>query len=475
MDDVYNFTTGPTSVPNIGRLEYEGCTFGPLFETQVSGKVIKDSSQRTTKYIEYEITADGYVTLNQGNETIAPSMLALHRQLSQQGGRLDYSGKGFDLLVNGGGFSATFNVGTTTPNSVYGDVAWGPSTEVLDFQPLGSGRSAKIVWRCKVRITHDNPRSPAPVKRSGPPSNSFVAPGTDGKLPNIPLLEFNYETVVTYKEDNSSAISMNGSLEIPMTRPGQFMKKINQTADDMRVAVESRLMSGIDLSVYAVAHREFKLSRDKRTLDWTIRVEEKPYMDMPIGCGIARGTFQVKPANSGMGLVQWLCSLRVTYDIRSDEPRRLAWLSFLALLRHRMLRAKFGSKPADPPKPPPPPPTAPLINPGSDEKNMKLYIQKQIEASNKAVSENGRAFIVDLNIDEGLYKDSRTVTFSASWRLVTLFSHILVASGLWTKLPEKTVNDKSIWALSMRDVQGVSSWLSNKADPAFGVIVDFGG
>ena len=99
--------------------------------------------------------------------------------------------------------------------------------------------------------------------------------------------------------------------------------------------------------------------------------------------------------------------------------------------------------------------------------------RRTLKEQPKPVTE-AKAWIIDFSFDEGLYLDSKTISFSATWRLTTTFSHILLASGLWKKLKE-SVFGVNIWAASMRDVSGVQSWLPNTLDPKLDVIVDFGG
>ena len=89
-----------------------------------------------------------------------------------------------------------------------------------------------------------------------------------------------------------------------------------------------------------------------------------------------------------------------------------------------------------------------------------------------AVNNSRRAWLIDFSGEEGLYLDSRTVTFSATWLLGTLFSHILLASGLWTKVRSDGGN---VWATSVRNISGWKSWESNQLNPAQDAIVDFGG
>jgi hypothetical protein len=111
---------------------------------------------------------------------------------------------------------------------------------------------------------------------------------------------------------------------------------------------------------------------------------------------------------------------------------------------------------------------------------MTLYrtLVVGIETTEEMVGGNkkqpNRAILVDFNIDEGLYADSKNVTFSASWRIITTFSHILLASGLWKKVDEETPTGENLWAMSMKDIQGSESWHANKLNPALDLIVDFG-
>ena len=147
------FSTGPSTLPDVGVCSYNGCVFSPLFESNVSGKAVPDEARRTIIYMEYIITLDGYVNapdgaaflLGTGALAYTPtstdgSMRDLRRLLSKQGGALNYTGRGNDIIVNVGDIR---------------DVKWGPIPEILEFQPLGAGRSAKIKWTVKVAILEE--------------------------------------------------------------------------------------------------------------------------------------------------------------------------------------------------------------------------------------------------------------------------------------------------------------------------------
>ncbi len=197
-------------------------------------------------------------------------------------------------------------------------------------------------------------------------------------------------------------------------------------------------------------------------------------MGLPPAVTIARGSYDVRPAKSGLGLCNWLCSLRVTYNVRKDMPRRIAWTAFLAMLRLRMTQSQYAQIP---------PPAGPQ-NPGAPSpifaglQALQPFVPATMAGwagllggQNAAAARSRRAWLTDFNYNEGMYLDSKTITFSATWRLITTFGAILLASGLWKKVPTDGGNT---WRTSVRDISGWTSWASNRLDPAQDVIVDFG-
>ena len=467
-----NFDTGPTLLADVGKLEYNGCVFSPLFETNVSGVVVKDAAGRTTKFMEYTLTADGYATVSDTALDLTPTMATLRRLLTQHGAKLTYSGRGLDLLINGG------------PQSM--DAAWGPVPKLMEFQPLGGGLSAKVRWQVVVHVPEVT-RPSVLRDRYGRVVGS-----------QAPLLQFNYDTTLTYGEDGYSSLAIRGTMEIPMTRfPSQTTRTLTRTVDDFRQEIETRLLGGIDLAKFRLARREFSVSRDKREMNFDVVVEEKPYMDLPPFCTLARGSFNVRPARTGAGLVSWHCTLKGTYTVRADVGRRAAWIVFLYLLRVRMTQAEraiIQGPAAAAPAPNRLAPVAALLPVLSAPAAIlgALIGRRVAAAPNASVSAN-KALLIDFSFDEGLYLDSKTTSFSATWRLTSELRDILLASGLWVKTQEAGVvgagtssaigqPGRNLWATTMampslvapRGVNGVDSWEANRLDPAYDVIVDFG-
>lgn len=467
----FNFTTGSTVLPDVGVLSYNGCVFSSYFESKISGSAIKDDARRTVKYTELVLTAEGYVTLNRGeaaDATISKTMITLHRLLTAQGGELTYTGRGFDLIINkagGGGGRGGDNfvslVGEAKQQVVgSADVAWGPVPELIEFQPLGAGRSAKVVWKVTIRI----------------PSDKYGS--------KFPLLQHNFESSVSYGEDCYSTVSLRGTIEIPMTRvPSQRDRFVKQTVDDYRQEVD-KVLRGIDLSRFRITSREFSVSRDKRTLTWNVTAEEKPYMDLPPNCTVARGSYTVRPAKVGPALTLWLCTLRATYVLRADVDRREAYQLFVTLVRLRMAESKrkyapnlkdeeggneLGDVAAK---------AAEIgVRFGFNPLRELYRIGNELFAptpEKKKVEEARNTILIDWSIDEGLYLDSKTVTFSATWRICCKWELIMLGSGLWAKVREKDSAGRNLWAMSMKNIQGSSSWIKDRLDPNLDIIVDFG-
>src|SRR5262249_55806212 len=145
---------------------------------------------------------DGTVTLSGGEFDTDNQWRLLRKRLSQDGAPLIYVGNGFGKL----------NV--NVPGSAIFDVKWGPIPKILDFQPLGPGRSAVIRWQvtpCIPELKFQNAISP----RNPPPA---ISPGLAGGriLNNLgpastgPVCQFNYGATITYNEDGYATQSIKG-------------------------------------------------------------------------------------------------------------------------------------------------------------------------------------------------------------------------------------------------------------------------
>jgi hypothetical protein len=449
---------GPSVLPDIGTFSYNGVTFSSLYRSTVNGTIVQDEAKRTTKLVEYTFDMEGRVTLPDGATTTDDSFENLRLQLSEHAGILTYSGKGFgDLVVN-------------QPGSLMQDVAWGPVPKVVYFEPLGGSRAANLRWQATVRI----------------PEVVFRPKETGGLGP---VLQYNYDATITYDDEGYSGISLRGTLEIPLTRSVVDSRKVNATVDEYR---RRWLDLSIDLLNFRVTRRSFNYSRDRRTCDFEFAAEELPPMGLPPGATSARGTMSVRPVKMGsagkvpMPLVTmiWAVSLRATYTIRKDADQRWALDAFYSLLWFRMHASKRGiipglNSPQNNPQQPDP------IRAGilgaietvaSSFLGIGFLFGALFNSAREEAGTDHAIMLTDFSFDEGLYLDSKTITFQASWWLTTTFSRIIQATGVWRWQPGSVGDATSnVWAISMEKVMGWRSWLINPLDKNADVIVDMGG
>lgn len=455
---VRNAGTGSSQLADVGTLSYNGISFTSLYKSKVSGIAVLDAAGWTTKYMEWTISVDGVVTLPIGAETIDDNWVALRKQLDACAGTLTYSGKGFGPFVinppGGGGLR---------------DVAWGPIPKTLEFTPLGASAAAFIRWTVTVRL---------------PEIKASSGIGGGGVLTS-PVVQFNYDTTTTYDADGYSTVSYKGTLEVPLTRTAQATRVLTTTVDNFR---KKFLDSPVDLTRFRVLKRSFDYSRDWRTCQFEYVIEELPPMGMPPGCTTARGTFSVRNERQGPGLVRWRCSLKATYTVKKAFPRELANLAFVGLLLYRMDQSSMGTDPKPTAAPDPGPAAAPapigaalgaglafrILGLGGTSSSTFAAVDSSLKAIGAAASAPAkmRAIIRSYGFDEGIYLDSKTITFEASWTLITTWAGLLAASGVWK---DGGFTDRNAWAIGVDDIMGWRGNFIDKINAGQQAIVDFGG
>lgn len=451
-------------LPDAGAIIYNGVEFSVLFRTQLDGEYLPNNAKNNIKATTWVLQAEGIVTPAEGSATIDTNMAAIRQLLSRPAGTLVYTGRGFnELVVNpvgGGGVR---------------DTSWGPFPKVLHFQPLGNGLSAMVRWQC-----------------------SFTIPEMQVTTLTRPVMQYSYSYALTYDEEQYTQISLKGILEVPLTRVTVNNRTIPANIVDSFRAAWMNI--NFDLTKYRITRRVFNESDDGRTCQWEYSVEELPPMDLPPGAVRARGTFDVQPIKTQgqrsmllLGNI-WSCNLRCTYAIRKDRPRRQASIEFFNLLMFRMNASALGLFPGNV--------AVNTVQQGQqrffgDIRYDGLISSRRANAiANFASAEvattarnvvgaagPAQALLANFSFSEGLYLDSRSMSFEAGWVLFTTFRTILDASGVW-RWPADGANGENQngqavrrekWATSMQNITGWRSWLANELDPNFSAIVDMGG
>jgi hypothetical protein len=437
-------------LPDIGKLSYNTVVWQTLYHSKVTINEIEDIANRTIKYKEVNIYVEGLVTLPDGAPTIDAQMALIIRLLSEDGAELHYEGKGLGTVV------------VNAPGGTLKDVAWGPKTKVIDFQPLGASRSALVTWQCTTCL---------PVQENIGLGNRQTGP----------VLQFNEESSISYDEDGYSSITIKGTLEIPLTRVRPGVRTLERTVDDFRQRFMLRVSDTIDLLRFRVTRRDFNFSRDKRTMEWSFAAEELPRMGLPPFAMGARGQMSVRNWKESPAVgPKWKCQLSITYAIRKDVTPRQAYAAFISFLNFRM-KSSEGVKATEIKEVREP---AGRLNerafgiPGI----VKFVIQRgqEVNELKKArVITNCTSQLLAFGFDEGVHLDSRKITFHAVWFLVAPFSHMLQACGIWQfdstgEGGFASAVGGNFWKATVKDISGWKSWLQNRLDPTADIIVDFG-
>jgi hypothetical protein len=438
--------TGDTILADIGSIQYNGIRFSCLNKSRIEARQVLDEAGRTVKYVETKISVDGYVTLTAGAGTnIEATMLKLRQQLSQAGGALTYSLRGYGFFeING-------------PGAVLRDVAYGPIPNVIEFIPLGMGVGAMIKWEVTTRVAEL------------PNNGAFNVDFTKN------LVQFSWGASIAFDEDGYSRISVKGILEVPGNRALPGGREVVNSVDDFREVIFGEIEDDFDLTRFRVTHRTFDISPDKRTMRWELIADEYGPDPLPSCCNSARGSFTARPVNQGAALCPWVCNLRCTYTVRKDLPRRLAYLHFMTLAKFRMECSKLGVVPPADPAPPPPAPPGALIAAGLGFSGIAAGLLKASAAAASKLTGDRKVIPINFEVDEGLYLDSKSVTFQLSWILLCNWQSLIEATGMWRGRGFDPDSERNVYAITMARVSGFRSWLVNRLDIGADVIVDLGG
>ena len=439
-------------LPDIGTLQYGKVIFDALKHTRLHSEPEMDASGRTVKWVKHTLTVEGVVCILaeevpvQSGQTVntAQQWLTLRQQLETAGQPLTYTGRLGRLLVNAMG-------------SPIRDVNWGPKGRVLELHPLGGGLAADIRWEVETCVV------------------DFVT----SNFPT-PLAEFTYESDISYDEDCYATVTLSGTMEIPLTWNNPQNLTDRRLADHVDNYRQRFLNNPPTIPDFQVKRRSFNISKDKRHMDWSFTYEEMAPMGTPVYCTKAKGQLSIRPRTGGPGgLSVWNCHLSASYTVRKDQPRRYAYLSFLLLLLDRMRQTQYAILPPLNTNEAAPQQQAPSVLPSGQvqgspagtasaiyhllfaQRNNPPPASNQPGAPNNAIDKR-RAVLMHFSIQEGLFEDSRSMSFEASWFMAATLASMLAAAGVWrqvTHLPRQVTDvfaetDKTLWRTSMADIQG---------------------
>ena len=422
------------ALPDTGTLSYGNVVFDCMYSSKVSCKMEMDRANRGIKYTALKLEVTAHVTNTQAGIPIDRIFPAIRTTLSTPGNVLTWSGKGFgDFVING--------VSAVQGNAGFVDVDWGPKPELINFIPLGSGLCARVTWNVTTKFKECNLKS-----------------GLANNLSK--LLAFTWNSNLSFDDSGYATWSVNGELEIAQTYASR------QSIDQWRSMTEPFMPVG-----FRPIRRSRKMSDDKRTLAFDYAYAEMPPMGIPIMSTKAEGTYSVKAMEQGKlynPMNRFIHNLQATFVIRPDAPRREAYLRFLGLFQGRLGSSGYGISPLDN-RPAIQLLTPPLLRAAGRKITGKTWVWENPPVQSLPIPfvsnnpgpgafpayEPGQVYIRSWGFEEGLYENSKTITFNASWHVLCRWDSILPASGAWRKV---TDCDPAVWKSWMYDISGSDNW-----------------
>lgn len=275
---------------------YNGITFTSLYKSKISSRPVMDEAQRTTVYVEHTLELEGYVVPNVVTGTTDTPMASIRKLLTAQGGALYFEDKGFgDLNVN-------------TEAGGVRDAAWGPHPELLEWIPLGGdgAGACKVTWRVVARI---------------PECTTAVFVGAP--------LAINYEQDFGIDHAGYTTCTTSGYLEIPMTRRTVADRSLPDSVDLYRERLQNRVVPG-----YARKDQSYRVSKDKRRLDFSWTDEEIPTA-YPERVASIEARQSVTPTDQASAC-KWSITLDATIEMVQGAAKSEALRVFLRLLGSRI-------------------------------------------------------------------------------------------------------------------------------------------
>lgn len=368
-------------LPGVGTCSYNGFSFNGSLKSRVSARFVYDQAERTIAYVVYTLDLTSIIT-NSGSATDTP-MDNLRNLLSKPGQCLQFTTTGL----------GTMNVNCSLNGAL--DVVWGPKPRLLEMEPIGSSQAWRVRWICEVAI-----------------------PQCTGARYAIFPVAFNYELNYSVGEDGLTTRTYEGYVEIPMSRWPGFGGPPD-TADRLREQINPPLIEG-----FRRKPGEFKLSSDRRVLNFTITDIEMTPDGMPQYCTNATGNHTIRTRVENTFFFDG--ELTATYTVSPKEPKTRAWEMFYLLMVDRLGVAQA--------------------------------------AANQPIQ--GVFRLLSLELSEGLFKEALQMSFKANYCFFTSAENLLVGSGQWRPIPG---TDWSQWASSIQNVlnsRGSAGLFYNKADDA---------
>lgn len=392
--------------PAMGIISYGDTTFGVTSRSSIRSTPRWDDARRTIVAVRHELHVRGYVTAGGAADTDT-EMATLHTQLETPGLRLRYdSGMGWgELDVN-------------APGGQTKDVSWGPHPILVSFSPLGGGaagnQAALVEWTCSTELP------------------SCIG----GAAYEKQLMAFNYDWHHTVDGNGLSTTSINGYIEIPLTRRSGS-RSIPDWADNYRHLLEQIP----DPVGFRREGFTYHMTGDRKRLNFSWQWKELPF-PLPLGVSYADVDHHVSwSMGSKAALLQNQLSGSITMAPGQGVAKAVE--KWQAIVASRIAAAQ-------------------------DEKKLVL--------AGKVAPIGGKPPMVVIdhaNVREKVFGEgaaARTVHFQTNYTVIgTTLPHLMAVSGLFRWVPG---TDFDKWKTSLKDSAFASRGYANVKWDNVDAIVD---
>lgn len=351
------------------NVSYNGFTFPPAIKSRATLVPEPNKAKTNTKWytivIQIECIITPYDIENNQDTTIDRHMDAIKHRLGQRGQALSFNVQGWgDFKIQQNGSM---------------DVNNGPIPQVLEWEPWGMSRCARIEWLVTTTI----PACGALLNTS---------------FGNAGMTDFWYEMEWNVAEGGFWSRTINGGIEVPAIRKPTVQPFADSTIDlatiksnyDKHLIEVNKIFPRMD----AWARDEkFKLSMDRRTLLFTFVDTENP-SSTPIPRGMLRCDFEeTLSANKPFVVWQWGLSGDITVPSprkqggSMTQSRKLAFFAFGVILRDRLYRAKKATTVVIP------------KDTGTISKDEKVLKQAEITWIPKTINIGNQIFGAKISVD----------------------------------------------------------------------------
>jgi hypothetical protein len=285
---------------------------------------MKSDDGASIKYIKTMIQVEFIATINQaaadlnGVNSIDAYMDLVKTELQRPRRELIYNYRGFGIVVQ----------------SITDDLVYGPYPTVLEWEPIASNKSVRVVWQVELATL-----ACAPI-------TTFTSIDNPNRYQILQLVE---DSGLSFDEDGAVSVQTNGTLEVAVPPTG-FTNSLNREnlKNFAKWFFPNQLLN---------FHRtiDINVRKDHRTVDYRITDTEiktdnplYPYMVSMNGKHSIQSNLLGNDWTQGMGFRTWLNDLNCSFKVRPGVWKGWAWIAFLHIMEQRRSRSNstnFGSAP----------------------------------------------------------------------------------------------------------------------------------